>query len=244
MSALLRLRTTAVAAALLALACSATARADESVASHEVQLSGIANLTRWAYVLRPVAAHERPDATARSVGLVKAVTPEGATNLVVAYTAQRDANDMLWIRVPLARLPNGLTGWVPREALGDLHAIHTHLVIDRAHLTAVLLRNGRPEFRTGIGVGKPQWPTPRGEFYVRVRLRHFTDPMYGPVAFGTNAKQPWLTDWPEGGFVGIHGTDSPQLLPGRVSHGCIRLRNDAILRLARVMPLGTPVSIR
>jgi lipoprotein-anchoring transpeptidase ErfK/SrfK len=44
--------------------------------------------------------------------------------------------------------------------------------------------------------------------------------------------------------VGIHGTDAPQLLPGRVSHGCIRLRNDAILRLARLMPLGTPVSIR
>jgi hypothetical protein len=34
-----------------------------------------------------------------------------------------------------------------------------------------------------------------------------------------------LTDWHGGGFVGIHGTDAPQLIPGRVSHGCIRLRN-------------------
>ena len=46
-----------------------------------------------------------------------------------------------------------------------------------------------------------------------------------------------------GGEVGIHGTDAPQLLPGRVSHGCIRLPNDAIVRLARLMPLGTPVTI-
>jgi L,D-transpeptidase-like protein len=231
-------------AAALALACSVTARADESARPPEVQLSGVGNLYRWAYVLQPVTARALPDAAARPVGRVPAVTPEGETNLVVAYAARRDADGRLWIRVPLARLPNGLMGWVPRDALGDLHSVHTHLVIDLARLTAVLLRDGRAVFRTAIGVGRPRWPTPHGEFYVRVRLEHFTDPMYGPVAFGTNARQPWLTDWPQGGFVGIHGTDQPQLLPGRMSHGCIRLRNGAILRLARLMPLGTPVSIR
>jgi lipoprotein-anchoring transpeptidase ErfK/SrfK len=53
-----------------------------------------------------------------------------------------------------------------------------------------------------------------------------------------------LTDWPLGGYVGIHGTSEPQLLPGRVSHGCIRMRNDDIVRLARLMPIGTPLTIR
>ena len=47
-----------------------------------------------------------------------------------------------------------------------------------------------------------------------------------------------------GGFVGIHGTDRPDLLPGRVSHGCIRMRNEDILRLAELPPIGTPLSIR
>ena len=243
MNARRRARATVLAAAL-ALAFSVTAHADESVRAPEVQLSGIDNVYRWAYVLRTVTARELPDATGRAIGLVRAVTPEGETNLELAYAARRDAADRLWIRVPLARLPNGVTGWVPRDALGDLHAVRTHLVIDLAHLDAVLFRDGRAAFRTVVGVGQPRWPTPRGEFYVRVRLSHFADPMYGPVAFGTNARQPWLTGWPKGGFVGIHGTDQPQLLPGRVSHGCIRLRNDAILRLARLMPLGTPVSIR
>ena len=46
-----------------------------------------------------------------------------------------------------------------------------------------------------------------------------------------------LTDWPGGGFIGIHGTDAPGLIPGHVSHGCIRLRNAAILRLARLLPM-------
>ena len=52
-----------------------------------------------------------------------------------------------------------------------------------------------------------------------------------------------LTDWPAGGFVGIHGTDRPEILPGRLSHGCIRLRNEDILSLAELMPVGTPVEI-
>jgi lipoprotein-anchoring transpeptidase ErfK/SrfK len=52
-----------------------------------------------------------------------------------------------------------------------------------------------------------------------------------------------LTDWPGGGFIGIHGTDEPQLLPGAVSHGCIRLPNREIVRLARLLVIGTPITI-
>ena len=75
-------------------------------------------------------------------------------------------------------------------------------------------------------------------------LSRYASPFYGPVAFGTSARSAVLTDWPAGGFVGIHGTDQPELIPGRVSHGCIRLRNADIVRLARLMPVGTPVTIR
>src|SRR5205823_4833503 len=45
------------------------------------------------------------------------------------------------------------------------------------------------------------------------------------------------------GEIGVHGTDYPQGIGTRVSHGCIRLRNAAIVRLARVIPLGTPVDV-
>ena len=200
--------------------------------------------TYWAYVLHPTVA--RADASTRGtpVGVVRGVTPEGETNLVIAHEQRLDENSRPWVRVPLAALPNGLQGWVPRDALGDFHGVRTHLVVDRARLRAYLLRDARVVFEAGIGIGRPRWPTPSGEFYIRVRLTHFDDPFYGPVAFGTNARSPELTDWPKGGIVGIHGTDTPQLLPGRVSHGCIRMRNTAIRRLARLMPLGTPVTIR
>ena len=97
--------------------------------------------------------------------------------------------------------------------------------------------------RAPVGVGTPDAPTPPGEFYVRNKLTRYRSPAYGPVAFGTSAQSPTLTDWPAGGFVGIHGTDRPDLLPGRVSHGCIRMRNADILRLERLMPVRTPLTI-
>ena len=53
--------------------------------------------------------------------------------------------------------------------------------------------------------------------------------VYGPVAFITSATSPTLTDWPGGGIVGVHGTNTPGLIPGRISHGCVRLRNADIL---------------
>jgi lipoprotein-anchoring transpeptidase ErfK/SrfK len=43
--------------------------------------------------------------------------------------------------------------------------------------------------------------------------------------------------------VGIHGTNQPELIPGRPSHGCIRVPNANIRLLARLMPVGTPVHI-
>jgi lipoprotein-anchoring transpeptidase ErfK/SrfK len=98
-------------------------------------------------------------------------------------------------------------------------------------------------FFARVGIGTPQSPTPAGEFFVRNQLYGYNDPVYGPIAFGTNARSSVLTDWPGGGFIGIHGTNQPELIPGRVSHGCIRLRNRDILRLARLMPVGTPLTV-
>jgi lipoprotein-anchoring transpeptidase ErfK/SrfK len=197
----------------------------------------------WAYVLRPTTARAEPRPTAPPVTKVRSATPEGETNLVHVLGTAVDASQRTWVRVRLAILPNSTTGWVPQDALGAFHTVRTRLVVDRARLRAVLWRGGRVVFRAPVGIGQRRWPTPRGEFYVREKLAGFGDPFYGPVAFGTSARSPVLTDWPGGGFVGIHGTDQPQLVPGRISHGCIRMRNSDILRLARQLPLGTPISV-
>jgi lipoprotein-anchoring transpeptidase ErfK/SrfK len=189
-------------------------------------------------------ARRAPRDAAAPVARLEAETPEGTTNIVLALGRREGARGRLWVHVRLPVLPNNTTGWVPRDALGGYVEVDTHLVVDLERLTATLLEHGRPVFRASVGIGRPAWPTPRGHFYVRNKLSDFDSPFYGPIAFGTSARSAVLTDWPAGGFVGIHGTNRPDLLPGRVSHGCIRLRNEDILALARRMPVGTPVTIR
>ena len=209
-----------------------------------VALRMVRDLAYWSPVLHSVSARASPTADAPQVAVLATRTAEQTPNIVLTMGRATDARGRVWTRVRLPVLPNNTTGWVPRSALGGLSAVRTRLVVDLKQLTATLYRAGKRIFSAGIGVGAPQSPTPRGEFYIRNKLVSYSSPFYGPIAFGTSARSEVLTDWPAGGFVGIHGTDRPDLLPGRVSHGCIRMRNQDILRLARLLPVGTPLTIR
>jgi hypothetical protein len=201
-----------------------------------------AGASRWAIVAAPVTALRTPGGTA--VATLTASTPEGTTNLVLVLgSASRRGVEWVHIRLPV--LPNGTTGWVRRSALGGYHFVTTHLVVDLRRLRATLWRGGRAVFSAPVGVGQPQWPTPKGQFFIRAELRGYgsAGSFYGPLAFITSATSDTLTDWPGGGIVGVHGTSLPGLIPGRISHGCVRVRNGDILRLARLMPVGTPLTI-
>jgi lipoprotein-anchoring transpeptidase ErfK/SrfK len=199
---------------------------------------------KWAFVTRRTVVRSGPTARSRVVAPLLRNTPEYFPNLVQTLNSIRFPNGETWVQVRLAIRPNSSTGWVRRGALGRYRTVRTRLVVDRSRLRATLFRAGRPVFRTIVGVGQSHWPTPRGEFYIREILTGYNMPAYGPIAFGLSARSNVLTDWPGGGFIGIHGTNAPGILPGRVSHGCIRMRNGAVLRLRRLMPLGTPVQVR
>jgi len=194
-------------------------------------------------VLGPIAARARPAFSASIVTRLSTRTPEGTDEVVVALEERSDTTGQPWVRVQLPILPHGSTGWVPRTALGSYALIRTRLVLDTKALRVTLIRDGKTLLRAPIGIGKARWPTPKGTFYVRNKLTKFKSPFYGPVAFGTSARSDVLTDWPGGGFVGIHGTNRPEILPGRVSHGCVRMRNPDIVRLAALLPVGTPVVV-
>jgi hypothetical protein len=197
---------------------------------------------RYAAVLHPAVARFAPRVDAAVAARVPRRTPEGTANIVVVHES-RTVDGIRWVRVMLPVLPNGSTGWVRRSALGAYRFVTTRLVVDLERLRATLTDHGHAVWSAPIGVGSPDYPTPRGQFYVRNVLTRYASPTYGPLAFGTSARSASLDDWPGGGFVGIHGTDAPDLIPGRISHGCVRVRNRDILRLGRLMPPGTPVVI-
>jgi lipoprotein-anchoring transpeptidase ErfK/SrfK len=124
-----------------------------------------------------------------------------------------------------------------------LHTVDGYLLVDEQDLRATLFRDGHAIFSAPVGVGKASTVTPAGHFYVMEKLVTVNAPVYGPVALGTSAYAPTLSEWPGGGVVGVHGTDEPQLIPGRPSHGCIRMRNADMVRLWNLIQVGTPIEI-
>ena len=150
-----------------------------------------------------------------------------------------------WLRVYLPTRPNGSLGWVRQHDVRMYTDGYRLIIRLRAHqLQLWKKRHLMAEYP--VAVGTPSTPTPRGIFYV-VELLEPPDPggSYGPFSFGLSAHSNVLRFFSGGdGRVGLHGTNEPGLIGSSVSHGCIRLRNEAVRRLARILPLGTPVFIR
>jgi len=201
-------------------------------------------VSRWTVVRARALAHTGPSRNAPVITRLAVLNSDGTPNALEVLGSSADGRGRLWVHVHLPVLPNGRLGWVERRLLGPYETVDTHLLVDRRRLRATLYRRGHDVFTAPVGIGTASWPTPSGEFLVRDELTRYASPFYGPVAFGTTARSVVLTEWPGGGFIGIHGTNEPALVPGRVSHGCIRMRNADIVRLARLMPVGTPVTIR
>jgi hypothetical protein len=207
------------------------------------QLSDETTFTTWANAATVASVYARPAPDTRRLGRLRLLTEDGFPEVYVLLE-RRDIGGMTWIRLRLPQRPNGVTGWVRRGVLGPFHVVHTRLVVSRRALRVTLYDRGRRRFRAPVGVGAPGTPTPAGSFWIREKFHAGGNPLYGTRAMGTAAYSDVLTDWPGGGVIGLHGTSEPGLIPGRPSHGCVRLRNPDIERLYALTPIGTPLTIR
>jgi hypothetical protein len=209
-----------------------------------VRLSDEKTFTAWAHPEHRAPILRLPTRTSRRIARLRYLTEDGFPEVYLVLRSVTDPDKRTWLQIRIPMRPNGRTGWVVTSALGPLHLVRTRLVVNRRDLRADLYNSGRRIWQSPIGVGKPSTPTPAGRFWIRERIT-VPNPRgpYGPHAFGTSAYSS-LAGWPGGGVVGIHGTNEPYLIPGQPSHGCIRVPNRSIRRLARLMPIGTPVRIR
>jgi lipoprotein-anchoring transpeptidase ErfK/SrfK len=160
---------------------------------------------------------------------------------VLALSVQRDVKGRaLWYRISLPGRPNGRTGWIPAAA-AEVAPVDRWLVVYRGARKFEFYVRGKLRRSGQVAVGAPGAETPLGLFYVQWKFDP-TWPILGAYAFETSAYSK-LSDWPGGGVVGVHGTNTPWLLGQAVSHGCVRLHNDDIQYLRSLVPLGTPVKI-
>jgi len=208
-----------------------------------VKLSDEQLVTRWAYPERRAAVYSRPSGKARTIARLRLLTEDKFPELYVALSRWVDPQGNAWIRIRVPKRPNGVKGWVRANALGPLTVNHRLIDVNKRTLRLVVFDHGKVLMTARVGVGKAGTITPSGRFYVREKFHVKGVPLYGPRAIGTSAYAPTLSDWPGGGVVGLHGTNQPGLIPGRPSHGCIRLKNRDILRLYRLAERGTPIHI-
>jgi lipoprotein-anchoring transpeptidase ErfK/SrfK len=234
----------AVGATLLALIAAAPAPAAAATARVE-KLQRLGVQSYYAFVNDAASARRAPREGAQAITPLRRRSPVGTDDLVLVLARTADSAGHTWYQVRLPVRPNGTTGWVRASALGELQPLTTWLKINTHTFTATLVQAGKAVWRARIGVGQRQWPTPRGQFFIRAKLKGYgpAGSFYGPVAFITSATSDTLTDWPGGGIVGVHGTSLPGLIPGRISHGCVRVRNGDIRQLEKLMPVGTPLTI-
>lgn len=210
----------------------------------ERRLSNEFTLTRWAYVDRLAGIHGGPRASSPLVGRLAWDTPDGFAAIYLVLRAERDPGGGTWVEVRIPGRPNGRIGWVLRHALGGFHLSRDLVVVNRERMRISFFRRGRRIWTAPAGVGKPGTPTPAGRFWIDERFK-LVDPGsgYWPYAFGTTDYST-LSEWPGGGVVGIHGPYfEPRRIPGRISHGCIRLRVADDLWLGRHLKLGTPLRV-
>jgi hypothetical protein len=165
---------------------------------------------------------------------------DGAPLVFLVASRQPD-----WLEVFLPVRPNGSKGWV-RAADVSLRNVTWRMQVELGAHRITVWDGDQVAAQEPIAVGAAAAPTPAGEYYVTELL---TVPAvqrgaYGPFAFGISGHSDIYTTFGSGdGTIGIHGTGDPSSLGKSVSHGCIRLSNDTILKLAKELPTGTPVTI-
>ncbi|MDW7673311.1 MAG: L,D-transpeptidase family protein [Bacillota bacterium] len=82
-----------------------------------------------------------------------------------------------------------------------------------------------------VAIGKPNTPTPVGNFEIRAKV------MYPGGVYGTR----WMEFKPE---YGIHGTNNPASIGTMASLGCVRMHNHDVDELFGKVRMGTPVIIK
>lgn len=201
-------------------------------------------IQRWlvAKAVRAANVYARPSTDAHvKLAFDKRNINDYPTVFLVDHT--RETGGRVWYNVWVAMSPNGSRGWI-REGDVAIYPTTAKIEIDLSERTLTVFRRGLRLGTFKVAVGMPGLATPTGFFYVNQKLKPAAPGgAFGALAIGISAFQPKLPNWPQGGPIAIHGTDQPELIGKAVSHGCVRMRDQDVLKVSDWVPTGSPVII-
>ena len=197
-----------------------------------------------ARVLAPTAVRTRPDRASKAIGVLQTTAPLAGGPMGLLVLERRVVGKQEWVRLLLPRRPNGTSGWVVSDVL-RFRENPMRIVIDQSERITYVYRRGLLVLKVRNAVGTAQTPTPFGRFAIAEKIPAPPNGFLGPVVMPTTGFSEKLNEYAGGnGRFALHGTSLPALIGTRASHGCIRHRNDAILRISHLVTVGTPVVIR
>ncbi len=204
-----------------------------ATAADAENLSGIATANRGK-----VRVHPRPRARRGTRLLGKRPGQKGPLTFLI----ERERKG--WVKVQLPERPNGSSGWV-RKGEVSLSQTNYSVKIDLPRHRITVRQGNRVVERAKVGLGQSATPTPEGRYYLTELIKPPSpDGLYGAYAFSLSGFSDVVTSFNGGnGQLGLHGTVDRSGLGEDVSRGCIRVSNRVIRRLAKRLPLGTPVTI-
>jgi lipoprotein-anchoring transpeptidase ErfK/SrfK len=187
-----------------------------------------------------VAVYAAPDANAQPTQTLSAKTEYTLPRSFLVFDQYQD-----WLHVYLPTRPNDSTGWIKASDVTESNPLDYQIKVSLADHKLTLLKDGVVQWDAPAATGTGDTPTPTGTFY-------YTDPLdlhnqpgtgYGVFAIGLSGHSNVLQTFAGGdGQIAVHGTDDTGTIGQSVSHGCVRVDNDVIMKLS-TLPLGTPVVI-
>lgn len=148
-----------------------------------------------------------------------------------------------WLRVQVSMRPNERVAWVKRSQVA-VRTVPNRIVVHLGERRLTVHEGDQELLRETVAIGSSRTPTPTGRFFVDGWVSLDGTGPYGSGQLSVAGFSDALHSFGGGvGQIAIHGTNSPGLLGEPVSNGCVRMQNDALLRLVELAPLGTPVEI-
>ncbi len=107
------------------------------------------------------------------------------------------------------------------------------ITVDTVKHQLIVYKGTRAVNRYPVAVGTYAAPSPIGDWKVVMKQKDWGSG-FGTRWIGLNV--PW-------GIYGIHGTNRPESIGNRASHGCVRMFNQDVEQVYNVVRIGTPVHI-
>jgi lipoprotein-anchoring transpeptidase ErfK/SrfK len=230
----------ALATALIAVGVGCAVLASSAVAAPRVAAS-----QPLVVLLHDHVARAAPSAHGSRIEAVPARRPLTRVRTVLPVLGRASSPKTgSWLRVRLPGRPNGHAGWISTNRTRET-STPWRLKVDLSSRRLTVYRGGHVKRQFRVVIGKPSTPTPKGAFFVEEALALSSSETGGPFALATSARSNVFQEFEGGpGQIGIHGTNNLSGAPGSAaSHGCIRLRPQAITWVARRIGAGIPLAV-